>query len=190
MFRALGCTRKQWQASLPNNVLRVRVLAYKKTALVGGRRRLDCPPGYIRDVYNIPHTNLDASAEMHGLNSSSSNAAPRAARAFKSTRSRHGPAAAEPSRRHKKSIEARKPRRNAANATKEILVNEQELLRHTHHRSRRAPTRATPWTRTSPYQEAATPPKQSSPRPSPHHRCRKRNFSFGENAERPPWSPP
>ena len=32
----LGCTRKQWQASLPNNVLRVRVLAYKKTALVGG----------------------------------------------------------------------------------------------------------------------------------------------------------
>ena len=48
----------------------------KETALVGGTRR-DWPPGHIRDVNNNTHTNLDASVEMHGLNSSSSNAAPR-----------------------------------------------------------------------------------------------------------------
>ena len=84
----------------------VRVLAYKKDSSRRRQRRTSAAKLH-QGRNNIRHTNLDASVEMHRQNSSSSNAAPRAARAFKSTGSR--PSA----------------------TTREIQVNHKELLTHT-----------------------------------------------------------
>ena len=164
----------------------MRVLAYKKDSSRRRQRRMHQPPSHTRDVNDITHTNLDASVEMHGSNSSSSNAAPRAARAFKSTGSRPSATTTAPTRRLNTTPQTtntsrkRRKRYKTARRPSSKQSKRQELLRHTHHRSRRAPTRATPWTRTSPYLEAAMPPKQSSPRPSPHHRCPRKTISAAD----------